>query len=97
MKNNKQIPFCYESEGMKKIVSILHLLRLQQMNQIAVCLNICLAKCWILLDAVMSLSGSADANGEFDNLRKGKYRLLDFDIQDISLYVAKFNAKNERG
>lgn len=45
----------------------------------------------------MSLSGSADANGEFDNLRKGKYRLLDFDIQDISLYVAKFNAKNERG
>ena len=26
MKNNKQIPFCYESEGIKKIVSILHLL-----------------------------------------------------------------------
>ena len=43
----------------------------------------------------MSLSGSADANGEFDNSRKGKYRLLDFNIQDISLYVAKFNAKNE--
>lgn len=45
----------------------------------------------------MSLSGSADANGKFDNLRKGKYRLLDFNIQDISLYVARFNAKNERG
>lgn len=45
----------------------------------------------------MSLSGSADANGEFDNSMKGKYRLLDFNIQDISLYVARFNAKNERG
>ena len=27
----------------------------------------------------------------------GEYRLLDFNIQDISLYVARFNAKNERG
>lgn len=44
----------------------------------------------------MSLFGSADANGEFDNSRKGEYRLLDFNIQDISLYVARFNAKNER-